>query len=89
MSSRKRCEEFALANNITFTMEQSWCDHEYQCSVPDGFIIADEGKTGYVGSVDYDEGMRVAWQELLKDMKLLAKAELITIEEYIANGGQA
>ena len=89
MSSRKRCEEFARANNITFEMEQTTWDYEYDCSVPDGMIIADEGVTGYSGSLWYEEGMRKAWQELLKDMKLLAKAELITISEYIANGGQA
>ena len=89
MSSRKRCEEFAQANNITFEMEKSTWDYEYDCSVPDGMIIADEGVTGYSGSLWYEEGQRKAWQELLKDMKLLAKAELITIEEYIANGGQA
>ena len=88
MSSRKRCEQFAQANDITFTMHQTWCEYEFECSVA-GFIIADEGTTGYVGSVDSDEGMRKAWQELLKDMKTLAKAELITVAEYIAAGGQA
>ena len=89
MSSRKRCEQFAQANDITFTMHQTWCEYEFECSVAEGFIIADEGTTGYVGSVDSDEGMRKAWQELLKDMKTLVKAELITVEEYIAAGGQA
>jgi len=89
MSSRKRCEQFAQANNITFTIHQTWCEYEFECSVAEGFIIADEGRTGYVGSVDYDEGMRKAWQELYKDMKTLAKAELITVDEYIARGGQA
>jgi len=89
MSSRKRCEEFARANNITFTMERIWYEYQHDCSVPDGLIIADEGKTGYSGEVWYEDGIGKAWQALLKDMKLLATAELITIEEYIANGGQA
>jgi hypothetical protein len=89
MSSRKRCEQFAQANDIKFTMHQTWCEYEFECSVAEGFIIADEGTTGYVGSVDSDEGMRKAWQELLKDMKTLANAELITVAEYIAAGGQA
>ena len=92
MSSRKRCEEFAQANNITFEMEKVAWDYEWACSVPEGFIIAGEGVTGYSGQLpiwDDSAGQRKAWQELLRDMKLLAKAELITISEYIANGGQA
>ena len=89
MSSRKRCEQFAQVNRLTFTMDQSWCDYEFECSVAEGFIIADDGRTGYVGSVDLDEGMRKAWQELLRDMKTLAEAELITVDQYIARGGQA
>lgn len=94
MSSRKRCEEFAQANNITFKMEGLHWYFEWTCSVPAGLIVAGEGVTGYSGEMDkWDDrrcsNQRKAWQELLRDMKVLAKADLITISEYIASGGQA
>lgn len=88
MASRKKCEQYAAAHNLTIDFAY-WREfggrcYRYSVDLPDGMITAD----GYCGKAgdesDSDLTAPQVWDYILADMESLVEQEWLTIGDYEA-----